>query len=128
MQKIIIIAAFAVLLLSITVAAQPRQSPQDRVKALKERLKLTDDQSAQVEKIFTEAQDKMKNSSDRSEYRKIMTDSNDQIEKILTDTQKTEFKKMQEERMSRMRNRQDNNTDKKPDTKTEAKPDTSINK
>lgn len=111
MQRIMIIAAFAVLLLSLTVAAQPRQSVQDRVKALKERLSLTDDQSAKVEKIFTEAQDKMKNASDRSEYRKIMTDSNEQIEKILTDTQKTEFKKMQEERMNRMRNREDKKVD-----------------
>jgi Spy/CpxP family protein refolding chaperone len=127
MQKIIMIAAFAVLLISLTVSAQPRQSPQDRVKALKERLNLTDDQSVQVEKIFTQAQEKMKNSADRSEFRKIMTDSNDQIEKLLTDKQKTEFKKMQEERMNRMRNRQDN-TDKKPDTKTDAKPDTSHQK
>jgi Spy/CpxP family protein refolding chaperone len=127
MQRIMIIAAFSVLLISLMVTAQPRQSPQDRVKALKERLTLTDDQSAQVEKIFTQAQEKMKNTSDRSEFRKIMNDSNDQIEKILTDTQKTEFKKMQEERMNRMRNRQDN-TDKKPDTKTDAKPDTSHQK
>ena len=120
MQKIIMIAAFAVLLISLTVSAQPRQSPQDRVKALKERLNLTDDQSSQVEKIFTQAQEKMKNSADRSEFRKIMTDSNDQIEKLLTDKQKTEFKKMQEERMNRMRNRQENNTDKKSDTKPDS--------
>ena len=128
MQRIMIIAAFSVLLISLMVTAQPRQSPQDRVKALKERLTLTDDQSAQVEKIFTLAQDKMKNTSDRSEFRKIMNDSNDQIEKILTDTQKTEFKKIQEERMSRMRNRQDNNTDKKSDVKTETKADSTHQK
>jgi len=125
MQKIVIIAVLAVFFVSLTVSAQQRQSVPDRVKALKERLNLTDDQSSQVEKIFTDAQEKMKNSSDRSEYRKIMSDSNDQIEKLLNDTQKTEFKKMQEERMSRMRNRPDNKTDKKPEVKTEAKPDTS---
>jgi len=128
MQRITIIAVFSVLLISIMISAQPRQSTQDRVKALKERLSLTDDQSTKVESILNQAQEKMKGTSDRSEFRKIMTDSNDQIEKILTDTQKTEFKKMQEERMSRMRNRQDTNTDKKTDTKTEAKPDTSIKK
>ena len=72
MQKVLIIAIFAVLLFSITVSAQQRQSPQDRVKALKEKLNLTDDQSVKVEKIYTEAQDKMKNSSDRSEFRKRM--------------------------------------------------------
>ena len=125
MQKIVIIAVLAVFFVSLTVSAQQRQSVPDRVKALKERLNLTDDQSSQVEKIFTDAQEKMKNSSDRSEYRKIMSDSNDQIEKLLNDTQKTEFKKMQEERMSRMRNRPDNKTDKKPEVKTEAKSDTS---
>ncbi len=127
MQKILAITLLSVLLVTLTVMAQPRQTPQDRVKALKDRLSLTDEQSAQVVKIFTEAQEKMKSSSDRSEFRKIMTDANDQVEKILNDTQKTEFKKMQEERMSKMRSRQDN-TDKKPDVKTEAKPDTSHQK
>lgn len=118
MQKVMIFALFTVLLISLTVSAQPRQSVPDRVKALKDRLSLTDVQSAQVDSILTQAQDKMKNTSDRSEFRKIMTDSNDKIENLLTDTQKTEFKKMQEERMSRMRNRQDNK-----DKKTDAKPD-----
>jgi Spy/CpxP family protein refolding chaperone len=128
MQKIIMIATFAVLLISLTVSAQSRQTPQDRVKALKERLSLTDDQAAQVEKIFTQAQDKMKSSSDRSEFRKIMSDANDQVQQLLTETQKTEFKKMQDERTSKMRNHQNNSTDKNADTKTEAKPDSSRQK
>ena len=127
MQKVLIIAIFAVLLFSITVSAQQRQSPQDRVKALKEKLNLTDDQSVKVEKIYTEAQDKMKNSSDRSEFRKIMNDADDQILLVLNDTQKIDFKKIQEERMNRMRNRQ-NNADRKSDPKTEAKPDSSNSK
>lgn len=122
------IATFAILLISLTVTAQSRQTPQDRVKALKERLSLTDDQAAQVEKIFTQAQDKMKSSSDRSEFRKIMSDANDQVQQLLTDTQKTEFKKMQDERTSKMRNQQNNSTDKKADTKTEVKPDSSRQK
>jgi Skp family chaperone for outer membrane proteins len=109
------IAAIAVFMLTLSTFAQPRLSPQERVKALTERLSLTKDQAAQIEKILIKSQDEMKKmnsdgQTDRSEFRKKMNETQDQIEKLLDDKQKVEFKKMQDERRKGMQNRKQGNT------------------
>ena len=101
------IAAIAVFMVTLITFAQPRLSPQERTKALTEKLSLTKDQAAKVEKILIKSQEEQKKmnadgKADRSEFRKKMQETQAQIEKILTDKQKVEFKKMQEERMKRM--------------------------
>jgi hypothetical protein len=129
MYRTIMIAVISVFILSLATFAQPRLSPQERAKMLTEKLSLTKDQSAKVEKIFTEAQEQMKkmmadSKGDRSEMRKVMESTNDKIEKLLDDKQKDAFKKMQEERRKGMKNnspdsKSNSKTDKKPDNKTE---------
>jgi hypothetical protein len=121
-----ILAAISVFILSLATFAQPRLSPKERTKALTEKLSLTKDQAANVEKILTEAQDKMQKMNsdgkiDRSEFRKMMEGTNSKIENILDDKQKVEFKKMQEERRKGMRNNSPDNKSNKPDTKTDTK-------
>jgi Spy/CpxP family protein refolding chaperone len=107
MFKTMIISILAILAFSVMSYSQPRMSPQDRAKNLKEKLSLTDDQTAKVEKLFTDAQEKMKNLSDRSEFRKVMDETNSQVVKLLNDKQKTEYQKMLDERKSNMQKRQD---------------------
>jgi Spy/CpxP family protein refolding chaperone len=125
MLRIMMIAAIAVFMLTISTFAQPRLSPQERVKALTERLSLTKDQAAQIEKILIQSQDQMKKmnsdgKTDRSEFRKKMDETQAQIEKLLDDKQKAEFKKMQDERRKSMQNRKPGD---KTDNKTDTKPD-----
>ena len=125
MYRTMMIAAIAVFMLTISTFAQPRLSPQERVKALTERLSLTTDQAAQIEQIYVKAQDQMKQMNtdakpDRSEMRKIMEDTQTQVTKVLYDKQKVEFQKMQDERRKGMQNRKPGN---KPDSKPEIKSD-----
>jgi Spy/CpxP family protein refolding chaperone len=123
------LAVISVFILSLATFAQPKLSPQERAKMLTEKLSLTKDQSAQVEKIFTDAQDQMKTMSaggkaDRGEMRKVMESTNTKIENLLDDKQKDAFKKMQDERRKGMKSnspdsKSNSKTDKKPDNKTE---------
>ena len=125
MYKTMMIAAIAVFMLTISTFAQPRLSPQERVKALTERLSLTKDQAAKIEKILIQSQDQMKKMSsegkpDRTAMKKIMEDNQAQIEKVLDAKQKVEFKKMQEERKQEMQNHKPGNkTDTKQPDKTQ---------
>ena len=125
MYRTMMIAAIAVFMLTLSTFSQPRLSPQERVKALTERLSLTKDQATQIEKILVQSQDQMKKmnsdgKTDRSEFRKKMDDTQAQIEKLLDDKQKVEFKKMQDERR---KERQDRKPGNKTDNKTDSKPD-----
>jgi Spy/CpxP family protein refolding chaperone len=114
------IAAIAVVMFSLSTFAQPRMSPQERVKALTERLSLTKDQAAQIEKIYIQAQDQMKKmnedgKTDRTAMRKMMEDTQTQVNNVLDDKQKVEFKKMQDERRKGMQGQKPGN---KPLVKT----------
>lgn len=106
MKNVILLITMFSFIISLAVVAQPRFTPQERLKMLKERLSLTDEQSAKVEKILINSDKEMKNlrdaeNQDRTEFRKIMENSNQEILKILSDKQKTEYNKMLEERRNR---------------------------
>ncbi len=127
MYRTIMIAAIAVFILSLLTFAQPqRLTPQERVKALTERLNLTKDQASQIEQIYIQAQDQMKKMSttdgkpDRSAMRKMMQDTQTQVVNVLDDKQKVEFQKMQDERRSGTQNKKPAN---KPDSKANTKAD-----
>jgi protein CpxP len=89
------------------INAQPRRTPAERAKMLKEQLNLSDQQTAKVDSIYTEADTKFQaasqNGFDRTKFRAIMDTTNTEIEKILTSDQKDAFKKILEERRNRMR-------------------------
>jgi periplasmic protein CpxP/Spy len=109
MYRSLMIAAMAVLFFTLSTFAQPRLSPQERVKVLTEKLSLTKKQASQIEKIYVQAQEQMKKmnaegKSDRSAMRKMMEDTQSQVEKILNDKQKIQLKQMQDERRKEMQN------------------------
>ena len=106
MKKIVVMSSLILILVSLSVFAQQRFTPQERVKMLKERLNLSDEQSIKVEKILLKSNEDLKklrgsNNQDRSEFIKIRENSDQEILKVLNDKQKIEFKKMLEERKNR---------------------------
>jgi periplasmic protein CpxP/Spy len=96
------------------IIAQPRRTPSERAKMLKEQLNLTDDQTSKIENLYTAADKKFQNESqngfDREKFRAVMDSTNMEIKSLLTDKQKDEFDKLLAERRNRMRrNRPDQN-------------------
>lgn len=87
-----------------------------RLEAMKERLKLSDEQLEKVRAVYKEQFAKMRElrekameSGDRSamraEMRKLREETDAKILELLDDTQKAEYKKMQEEMREKMRQR-----------------------
>lgn len=110
MKKIVLLSSLILFVLSISAFAQQRFTPQDRLKFYKEKLNLTEDQSKKVEQILIKSDDQMKKlredkSADRSEFRKMMDQTNQEISKVLNEKQKADFQKMLDEMKAR-RNRQ----------------------
>lgn len=114
MNRFAVLALAALLLLSTVAFSQGRMSVKDQVKAMTERLNLTTDQAAKIDSILTASQAKVKElfqagDVDRAAIRKIMEDSNTEVQKLLDEKQKAEFQKMQEERRAKMQERRRNN-------------------
>ncbi len=83
------------------------QSPEERIKAMKEALTLTDDQSAKILAILQKDQEKIKPLRDdtslsqedrRAKMREIRQASQEEINKILTPDQQTKWKEEQAKR------------------------------
>jgi hypothetical protein len=88
-------------------------TPQERLKILNEKLTLTKEQAAKVEKILVKNDEQIQKlraseNPDRSEFRKIMEDSNQEILKVLDDKQKVEYNKMLDERRKQHQQNQNN--------------------
>ncbi len=105
-----LIVFFSLLFFTLTLAAfaQPRTTPQERLKMLKERLSLTEVQSVKIEKILITADEKIKElrtkgKNNRTEFRDLMDKTNQEIDKVLDEKQKAEHKKMIDERKNRSR-------------------------
>jgi Spy/CpxP family protein refolding chaperone len=84
-----------------------RMNPDDQLKAMKDLLSLTDDQSTKILAILKGQQDKMKALRDdtslsqedrRAKMREIRTGQQDEINKILTADQQTKWKAEMEKR------------------------------
>ncbi|MEW6509118.1 MAG: hypothetical protein AB1432_15405 [Bacteroidota bacterium] len=101
-----------VLLLTVTISvgvAQPRFDPKERTKELKERLKLDEKQTKQIEDIFIKQSEQMQGmfggGGDREQMReqmmKLREETNKKVEKVLNEKQKAEYKKYLEEMQSR---------------------------
>jgi Spy/CpxP family protein refolding chaperone len=110
-STIIWLAAF--LIISVSINAQPRITPKERLKMLNERLNLTEEQSVKIEKILKTSDEeiqKLRESEkpDRTEFRKIMDHTNQEIMTVLNEKQKTEYNKMLEERRNRWRKSSNN--------------------
>ena len=103
------------ILISTLVQAQPqRLSVEDRVKILKDSLKLSDEQSLKITKILEDQREEMttamnENQGDREAMRSvmqgIMKKSDDKIKTILSKVQVTKYDKIVQERRARMERR-----------------------
>ena len=103
------------ILFSTLVQAQPqRMSVEDRVKILKDSLKLSDEQSLKITKILEDQREEMttamnENQGDREAMRSvmqgIMKKSDDKIKTILSKVQVTKYDKIVQERRARMERR-----------------------
>jgi protein CpxP len=105
---------------SITIFAQRGMSHEDRMKNLDERLNLSEEQYTQVDSILKDQTKEFQilregwdEGGDRDEMRQKMrelrNDTDDKILAVLNEEQTTEYKKYQEERAQRRRDRQSNN-------------------
>jgi Spy/CpxP family protein refolding chaperone len=101
-----------VILCSTLVQAQPqRMSIEDRVKILKDSLKLSDDQSMKITKILEDQREEMTNAMNENKdnrdamqtaRREIMKKADEQIKSLLTEDQATKYDKMVKTRRARM--------------------------
>ena len=112
MRNMFFLTVLAGLILAGSITAQSRLTPQERLKNLKDKLNLTEEQSVKVEKILTSSDKEMQelrksNNMDRAKFREIMEKSDNEILKVLNDKQKTEYNKILEERRSRRPKRVD---------------------
>ena len=86
---------------------QPRRTPAERAKMLKEQLNLSDEQTAKVDSIYTQADAKFQEASqdgfDRAKFRAIMDNTNTEIKALLNDKQKEAFDKIIEQRRNKIR-------------------------
>lgn len=103
MKNLILLFSLSIFIFSITATSQPSITPQKRLKVLKERLNLNEDQSQTIEKILIKSDEEMKklrssDNSDREQFREQMEKTNKEIEKVLDEKQKEEFKKILDER------------------------------
>lgn len=106
MKNIIVLFSLLFVTLTLAAVAQPRMTPQERLKMLKERLSLTEAQSVKIEKILINADEKIKElrtkgKNNRTEFRDLMDKTNQEIDKVLDEKQKVEHKKMIDERKNR---------------------------
>lgn len=113
MKQVILFIAAALLIFSFNATAQNRMSPKERLKMLNERLNLTEEQSVKIEKILQTSDEEIQKlreseNPDRTEFRKIMDHTNQEILTILNEKQKTEYTKMLEERRNRWRKNSNN--------------------
>jgi hypothetical protein len=99
MKSVVTVLTIAFLFLSIIVSAQSRVSQQEKLKNLRVRPNLTEEQYAKVEQILINSYDEMlklrsPENPDREEFRKIRDESNREIMQILDEKQKAGYNKM----------------------------------
>ena len=118
-QRIIVVLLF-IFSIVIFSCGQERQragrlSVEDQIKNLTEELGLSDEQAVKIKSILEEQRDEMRELFDsaagdregmRAQMAELREKADTKINKILDDEQKELYKKFQEERQSRRRNRQ----------------------
>jgi periplasmic protein CpxP/Spy len=116
-MKQILLAVIACAIFILPLSAQPRQrgpNLEQRVQMLKDSLKITDKQAAQIKTIFEKSQEQMQknrdaNPDDRDAMRATMEKLNEktdaEIAKVLTPAQMKKYKEMQEQRRKQMQER-----------------------
>ena len=109
MKKMMMICLFLLGISAVSFAqGRQRMSTADRVKAMKESLKLSDDQVTKITAIYdsqTKSMDSLRNAGgDRAAMRPMMQATNDKVKAVLTPEQAAAFQKEMDERRARMQN------------------------
>jgi protein CpxP len=109
MKKIMMICLFLLGISAVSFAqGRQRMSTADRVKAMKESLKLSDDQVTKITVIYdaqTKSMDSLRTAGgDRAAMRPMMQATNDKVKAVLTPEQAAAFQKEMDERRARMQN------------------------
>lgn len=110
MKKMMMICLFLLGISAVSFAqGRQRMSPEERVKAMKESLKLTDDQAAKITAIYNaqmKSMDSLRNAGGdmRSQMRPMMQATNEKVKAILTADQAAAWQKEMDERRARMQN------------------------
>ena len=110
MKKLILFLTIIVFFLSTAGFAQMRKDPEERANELKEKLNLTDEQTEQVKQIYfnadNEIKSKVQGSGNREQMREamktIMSNTDNEILKIINDEQKEKYNEIIQEREERM--------------------------
>ena len=109
---IIIVLFLASLLFNCAddTARRQRMTPEERAQQLQKALDLTDEQTGQVTKIYTEMREEL-SGGDREAMREAIRDFREKtdarINEILTDEQKEKYQTFQQEQRKEMRDRRD---------------------
>jgi protein CpxP len=109
MKKIMLICLFLVGISAVSRAqGRQRMTTADRVKQMKESLKLTDDQASKLTVIY-DAQNKTMDSlrtagADRSTFMPMMQATNAKVKSVLTEEQAAAWQKAQDEQRARRQN------------------------
>jgi uncharacterized membrane protein YhiD involved in acid resistance len=103
MRSVLMIFAVVLVISTVTTSAQSKATQQERLKNLKQRLQLTEEQYTKVEQIITKTSDELQKlrssgNPDREDFMKIRDESNEEVLQVLDETQKAEFNKMLDER------------------------------
>lgn len=110
MKKIMMICLLVLGVSAVSHAqGRMRMSPEERVKQLKEKLNLTDDQTTKITAIYqaqAKSMDSLRNAGGdmRSQMRPMMQATNDKVKAILTPQQAAAWQKEMDERRARMQN------------------------
>lgn len=114
MKNVVLFFSVIILFISVTTFAQIRTGPEERAKALREQLNLTDEQTEQVKQIYVNADDEIKSnvqgSGKREQMRSVMQTVMDNVDneilKILDEVQQDKYNQIIEERRKEMKDMQ----------------------
>jgi protein CpxP len=109
MKKIMMICLFLLGVSAVSFAqGRQRMSTADRVKAMKENLKLSDDQVTKITAIYdaqTKSMDSLRTAGgDRAAMRPMMQAANDKVKAILTPEQAAAWQKQMDEARAQRQN------------------------
>ena len=111
---LVLIIGIAILCSTLVQAQPQRMSIEDRVKILKDSLKLNDDQCTKITKILEDQREEMTNAMNENRdnrdamqaaRREIMKKADEQIKSLLTEDQAKKYDQMLKTRRARMRQR-----------------------
>jgi periplasmic protein CpxP/Spy len=110
-RGLILVLGVAILFSALAQAQPQRMSVEDRVKMLKDSLKLSDDQSAKITKILEDQREEMTTAmkdirdnrdSMQTIRQEIMKKTNEQIKSVLTESQTKKYDAMLKNRRQNM--------------------------